>query len=65
MNRQIDIELEDHDGGLSVARPLTALGRYVLGLVRADAQSAVYLDDAECDHLEVAAYANKATLHRA
>lgn len=68
MDRQIDIMLEDHDDGLSVARPLTPLGTYVLGTVIADGGGAwthAYLDDAECDALEVAAYAHKATLHRA
>jgi len=66
-DKQIDIELEDHDEGLSVARPLTPLGAYVLGIVSHDgggAWTVCYLDDKQCDHLEVTAFAHKATLQR-
>lgn len=65
MDKQIDIILED-DGPRTFATVLTPLGQYVMRTVSQhyNTQTHWHLDDAECEALEVSAFAHKATLHR-
>lgn len=71
-DKRIDIILEDCGvRELSYVRPLTSLGWYVLGCVVEIAPEVrqrgldITMNDRECEALEVAAFAHKATLHRA